>query len=200
MIEAKVGELQKQALPFKRLEVSRAEAMELFAQQPYKLERLADIAEDEVISIYSSGSFMDLCRGPHLTDTSEIGAIKLLAVAVLIFEAMNTIRCTARLRHHRSNARSFGATRLERLESAKLRDHRQIRARVGAHSINEAVGPGLAYIGIPKVTHQSGDEIIGGASILRQAMKWSFTPHVGSPPSGKLPGIWVFYRIVCFPA
>ena len=66
---------------FERFETTREEAKKLLEGQPFKLERLADIPEGEPISFYRSGDFVDLCRGPHVESSAEIGAVKLLSVA-----------------------------------------------------------------------------------------------------------------------
>src|SRR4030042_1616676 len=82
-IEASMKEIIKARYPFERKEISRPEAEEMFADQPYKLELIADMPEDEVISIYTQGEFTDLCRGPHVDNTEQVnpGAFKLLKVA-----------------------------------------------------------------------------------------------------------------------
>ena len=79
-------------LPFERLELSRDEAGEVFRKmgQKYKVERLADIPEGETISLYRSGDFVDLCRGPHLARTGEIKAYKLLSVAGSYYRGLET--------------------------------------------------------------------------------------------------------------
>ena len=67
--------------PFQREEVSREAAQRLFADQPYKLEIIADLPEDTTLSIYRHGDFIDLCQGPHVAGTADIEAIKLLNIA-----------------------------------------------------------------------------------------------------------------------
>ena len=67
-------------LPFTREEIDKEKALKIFASQPYKLE-LIDELGDEALSIYNQGSFVDLCRGPHINNTAEIGPFKLLSVA-----------------------------------------------------------------------------------------------------------------------
>ena len=80
-IEEKMEEIKKAAYPFTCQEVSREEAQKMLAGQQYKLERLADIPDDGVITMYSCGNFTDLCRGPHVATTADIGAVKLMSVA-----------------------------------------------------------------------------------------------------------------------
>ena len=68
-------------LPFERREVSKEEALALFADEPYKLELIRDLPDEATISVYRQGDFLDLCRGPHVPDSGRVGAVALLSVA-----------------------------------------------------------------------------------------------------------------------
>ena len=87
VFEARMREIIKASYPFERREISRKEAEEMFTDQPYKLELIGDMPEDEIISIYSQGEFTDLCRGPHVGKTSQVNpeAFKLLKGVCLYF-------------------------------------------------------------------------------------------------------------------
>src|SRR5437773_2064678 len=80
-IEKKMAEVTKADYPFTREEVSRAEAKKRFTDDPLKLERIGDLKEGEVISVYTDGPFVDLCRGPHVPSTGRIKHFKLLHAA-----------------------------------------------------------------------------------------------------------------------
>jgi len=80
-IEKKMAEVLKADYPFVREEVSRAEAKKRFKDDPLKLERIDDLKEDEIISVYTDGPFVDLCRGPHVPSTGRIKHFKLLNAA-----------------------------------------------------------------------------------------------------------------------
>jgi threonyl-tRNA synthetase len=80
VIEQKMKEIIKANLPFKHREITKNEAKELFAAQPYKLELIGEIADDKV-GVYEQGKFIDLCRGPHVNSTGEIKAFKLMSIA-----------------------------------------------------------------------------------------------------------------------
>src|SRR5918992_487659 len=80
-IEALMRETIAAKLPFQREEVSRQEARTLFSHQPYKLEIIDSIPDAETLSIYRHGDFIDLCQGPHVANTKDIAAVKLLSVA-----------------------------------------------------------------------------------------------------------------------
>src|SRR5919206_1920105 len=79
--EAEMKKIAAERLPFVREEVNRQEAERRFVDDPLKLERLAELGDDEVISIYTDGPFVDLCRGPHVPDTSRIKYFKLMHTA-----------------------------------------------------------------------------------------------------------------------
>src|SRR4051812_18389301 len=79
--EAEMRKVAQEKLPFQRAEVSRDEARVVFKDDPLKLERLEDLGADEVISTYRDGDFVDLCRGPHVQDTSWLKHFKLLNTA-----------------------------------------------------------------------------------------------------------------------
>ena len=80
-IEARMAEIVKADEAFERRVVTRAEAEEIFASQPFKLELIAELPEDAVITTYTIGKFTDLCRGPHLPSTGKLGAFKLTKLA-----------------------------------------------------------------------------------------------------------------------
>jgi threonyl-tRNA synthetase len=80
-LTAEIQRLLASASPFERREVTKAEALALFADEPYKVDLIEGLAEDEAISVYRQGEFLDLCRGPHVPDTGRIGAVGLLSVA-----------------------------------------------------------------------------------------------------------------------
>src|SRR5438046_8289116 len=79
--EAEMRKVAADKLPFVRAEVSRADAQRVFVDDPLKLERLSELGDGEVISTYTDGPFVDLCRGPHVPDTSYVKAAKLTSVA-----------------------------------------------------------------------------------------------------------------------
>src|SRR5699024_965431 len=79
-IETEMMKIVKENLPIVRKEVSKAQALDLFADDPYKVELINDLAADETITVYQQGDFVDLCRGPHVPSTARIQVFKLLSV------------------------------------------------------------------------------------------------------------------------
>lgn len=80
-ITSQMKKIIKERKRFKRIEISRAQALEMFKDEPYKLELINELPEDEIISIYEEGDFVDLCRGPHIDTTKDIKAFKLMSIA-----------------------------------------------------------------------------------------------------------------------
>ncbi|MDO8665368.1 MAG: threonine--tRNA ligase [Gemmatimonadales bacterium] len=144
-IEAEMREVVKADYPFVREEVLRGEAEQRFAGDPLKLERLAEIRDDEVISVYTDGPFVDLCRGPHLPSTGRIQHFKLLHGAGAYWRGDERRQMLQRI----YGTAWFGKQELERyldrLEEARKRDHRVIGKALDLFSIQEDVGPGLIF-------------------------------------------------------
>ncbi|MFR0959826.1 MAG: TGS domain-containing protein, partial [Enterococcus sp.] len=80
-IEAEMMKIVKENLPIERRVLSKQEALEIFASDPYKVELISELPEEEVITAYQQGEFIDLCRGPHVPSTGRIQVFKLLSVA-----------------------------------------------------------------------------------------------------------------------
>ncbi|RIK42436.1 MAG: threonine--tRNA ligase [Chloroflexi bacterium] len=142
-IEERMHEHVAAAEPFLRAEVSRASALEIFADQPYKLEIINDLPEDAPISTYRQGSFLDLCRGPHVEDTSRIGAFKLLNVAGAYWRGDENRPMLQRVYGTSWPTQKELEDYLYRLEEARKRDHRRIGRELGLFTFSEDVGPGI---------------------------------------------------------
>ncbi len=142
-IEGKMREVAQQGHPFVREEVGRERARERFQDDPLKLERLEELGDDEVISIYSDGGFVDLCRGPHVGNTSQIRNFKLLHAAGAYWRGDSTRQMLQRIYGTAWFKQSDLEAHLRRLEEAEKRDHRMIGKQLDLFSIHEDVGPGL---------------------------------------------------------
>jgi threonyl-tRNA synthetase len=143
--EAEMKKVAAEKLPFVRAEVSQAEAGKVFSDDPLKLERLADFeGTDEVISTYTDGGFTDLCRGPHVPDTSYLKHFKLLHTAGAYWrgdekrQMLQRIYATAFFKKEDLDAH------LHRLEEAKRRDHRLLGKALDLFQFH-AVSPGSAF-------------------------------------------------------
>src|SRR5690349_7102500 len=144
-IEKRMGEVVKAGYPFVREEVSRAEALQRFKDDPLKLERIADLGPDEVISVYTDGPFVDLCRGPHVPQTGAIKHFKLLHAAGAYWRGDERRQMLQRIYGTAWFKKEDLEAYLHRLEEARKRDHRVIGKQLDLFSIQEVVGPGLVF-------------------------------------------------------
>jgi threonyl-tRNA synthetase len=124
--EAEMRRVAAEKLPFERSELSRDEARNVFRDDPLKLERLADLPDDEVISSYRDGAFVDLCRGPHVPDTSWIKHFKLLNTAGAYWRGDVTRPMLQRIYATAFFKKDDLEQHLHRIEEARKRDHRLV--------------------------------------------------------------------------
>ena len=124
--EAEFRKVAAEKLPFERREVSRAEAAEIFRDDPLKLERLFDLPEGEVISVYRDGEFVDLCRGPHVPDTGWLRHVKLTHGAAAYWRGDARRQSLQRIYGTAFYKKDALDTHLRRLEEARRRDHRAV--------------------------------------------------------------------------
>ena len=125
-IEAEMREVARGDDPFERQVVSKEEARALFADDPLKLERLEELGDDEVISVYRNGPFMDLCRGPHVPATSAVEHFKLLSTAGAYWRGDEKRQMLQRIYGTAWFTEKELQEYLTRLEEAKRRDHRKL--------------------------------------------------------------------------
>lgn len=143
-IEEKMAEIAGQALPFSHKTISRQEAIEMFRNQgeKYKVELLEEI-EDDTVSIYQQGSFVDLCRGPHIPNTSWVKDFKLLRVAGAYWRGDENNDVLQRIYGTAFFDKKALKKHLNDLEEAKKRDHRRLGKDLQLFTINDQIGPGL---------------------------------------------------------
>lgn len=143
-LNEEIQRLLAAAAPFERREVSKEEAVELFADEPYKLELVRDLPDDAVISIYKQGDFVDLCRGPHVPDTGRIGAVGLLSIAGAYWRGKSDNTMLTRVYGTAFPTKKELDEYLERMEMARQRDHRKLGRELGLFSFQEE-GPGFPF-------------------------------------------------------
>ena len=193
-IEARMAEIIAAAEPFERRVVTRAEAEELFADQPFKLELIAELPEDEAITTYSIGKFTDLCRGPHLPDTSKVPAFKLTKLAGAYWRGDSDREMLQRVYGTAFFSKKELETYLTNLEEAEKRDHRKLGRELGIYTMDPLAGVGLPMY-LPK-----------GARIIRTMQEWLrrdlyergyeevITPHIYNADVWKMSGHYDFYH------
>ena len=184
---------------FERQEVNRQEAQNIFAQQPYKLEIIEGLPEDETISIYRHGGFVDLCQGPHVDNTADIAAFKLLSVAGAYWRGDETRPMLQRIYGTAFESPDQLADHLARLEEAEKRDHRTLGRQLGLFTIHDEIGPGLI------VWHPKGGQV---RTIIedywrelhyRRGYDIVYSPHIGRAKLWQTSGHLDFYRESMYP-
>ena len=199
-IEKAVRKLIGAKLPFVREELTRDQAKELFKDQPYKLERLADIPEGEPISIYRTGDYVDLCRGPHVEHSGCIGAVKLMSVAGSYYRGDEHNKMLQRVYGIAAASQKELDAIVKRLEEAKRRDHRKLGKELELFTITESVGPGLAHW-LPKGARiRVAIEDYWRKEHFRHGYEMLFTPHIGRSNLWETSGHLGFYKDSMFPA
>jgi threonyl-tRNA synthetase len=179
-IEARMREIVDSDLPIERQELSVQQAKELFGEQddPYKLELLDEI-EDDHVTLYRQGDFVDLCRGPHVPSTGRLGALKLLSLAGAYWRGDERRQMLQRIYATAFPQQKELDSYLERLEEARRRDHRRLGRELDLFSIVDEVGPGLV------LWHPKGAlirEVIEDfwRRVHRQrGYELVYTPHIG---------------------
>ena len=143
-IEDKMMELARQKSAFVRTEVSKADALKAFTEKgdEYKCELIGEL-EDGTITFYTNGAFTDLCRGPHLRDTSVIKAVKLTAIAGAYWRGDQERQMLTRVYGVSFPKKSLLDEYLQMMEEAKKRDHRKIGKEMELFTFSQRVGQGL---------------------------------------------------------
>lgn len=199
-LEKEIYHLINKALPIEQEFTSVTEARQLFKDNPYKQEWLDEIEKKgELVSLYWIGKgtpeeFVDLCSGPHLTNTNQIGAIKLLSIAGAYWHGDENKQMLTRIYGTAFPSKEELQSYLHLLEEAKKRDHRKLGQELELFIIDEEVGKGLP-LWLPK-----------GAFLRNQLINFALetyyqhgylpvaTPHIGSKKLWETSGHWNFYR------
>src|ERR1700726_550355 len=195
-IEAKMRQLAAQDLPNERKLLSKPEALELYKKtnQTFKCELVEEKATEPMVSFYTTGKFIDFCRGPHIPSTKRITAFKLMSVAGAYWKGQE-----ANPQLQRTYAAAFYTQKeldeyLHRLEEAKRRDHRKLGVELDLFSIQEEAGPGLIF------WHPKGGLIRKimedwlRDELLRRGYDLVVTPHIMKLDLWKTSGHTGFYR------
>ncbi|MCB2376943.1 threonine--tRNA ligase [Hymenobacter sp. BT635] len=180
-IEKKMLELAKNKSRYERREVSKADAIAYFTEKndPYKLDLLERL-DDGSITFYQQGDFTDLCRGPHIPDTSPIKAVKLLNVAGAYWRGDEKNKQLTRIYGITFPKAKELTEYLEKLEEAKRRDHRKLGKELELFAFSEKVGAGLP-LWLPKGTalRERLEQFMRKAQIKSGYLP-VVTPHIGS--------------------
>ncbi|MDR2721727.1 MAG: threonine--tRNA ligase [Coriobacteriaceae bacterium] len=195
-IEARMAEIVEAGLPFTRQVLTRAEALDFFASkgQTLKCELIEELPEGETITAYGTGSFTDLCRGPHLGDTSKLAAFKLTKLAGAYWKGDSERPMLQRIYGTAFFNKKDLEEYLHNLAEAEKRDHRKLGRELDLYMMDPVAGVGLPLY-LPK-----------GARVIRTMQEWLrrdlyargyeevITPHIYNADVWKTSGHYDFYH------
>jgi len=195
-IEAEMARIIGEDQPFERSVLSRQEAEAVLKEkgQGYKLDRLRDIPEDEPVTIYRNGDFMDLCAGPHVERTGAIKAFKLLSVAGSYFRGDEKNPMLQRIYGTAFPSKGELKQYLERIEEAKRRDHRKLGRELELFMFSPRVGSGLP-LWLPKgaILRQTLEDFLKQEQTRRGYLP-VVTPHLAKIDLYERSGHWGHYQ------
>lgn len=145
-VEAEMKKIIKANYPIIRKEISKADALELFKEEPYKIELIENLPETETISIYTQGDFTDLCAGPHIPSTGYIKAYKITSVTGAYWRGDEHNKMLTRLYGTAFDKKSALEEYITAIEEAKKRDHNKIGRELGYFMTDETIGQGLPLL------------------------------------------------------
>lgn len=193
-IEARMTEISRGAHPFTRTEIDRKKAISLFEadNEKYKTELAQDI-DDSVVSLYQQGSFQDLCRGPHVPDTSWINNFKLLRVAGAYWRGDEKNDVLQRIYGTTFFDKKALKKHLFALEEAKKRDHRKLGKELELFTTDDEVGPGLILWQPKGALLRRLIEDFWKEEHYRHGYELLYTPHIARKDLWKTSGHLDFY-------
>lgn len=200
-IEREMKKCSKSAKNIIRRELSKDEALEMFKDDPYKMDLISRMDENEtVISCYSQGDFTDLCRGPHVDNTKEIKYFKLLKVSGAYWKGDAKNKMLQRIYGIAFDTEEDLNAHLEALEEAKQRDHRKLGKDLGIFMFADLVGKGLP-MWLPNgfIVRRTLVDYITDKEIAL-GYKHVMTPSLGNVDLYKTSGHWDHYKDDMFPA
>jgi len=198
VIESKMKEVVAADMPFVCEEMSKDKAQKLFAAQPYKLELINEIPE-ETVTIYRQGSFTDLCRGPHVGSTGEIGAFKLLSIAGAYWRGSEKNPMLQRIYGIAFNKQREIEEYLEAQEELKKRDHRKIGKDLDLFVFSELVGKGLPILTEKGSIIRRELERFVVDEELKRGYKHIYTPDLAKVELYKISGHYPYYKDTMYP-
>jgi threonyl-tRNA synthetase len=193
-IEQRMHAIVDEARPFTRREVTIDEAREAMQDQPLKLELINELPSTATISLYTQGGFTDLCRGPHLPNTSYLAAVKLTKLAGAYWRGDNSRQMLQRIYGTAWFSQKDLDAYLTRIEEAEKRDHRKLGRELGIYMMDEQAGVGLPLY------------LPNGARVIRTLQEWLrrdlyargyeevITPHIYNADVWKQSGHYYFYH------
>lgn len=200
-ISLEMQSLIKENLSFEKKDIDIDEAKKFFSEEPYKLELIDDLEKEgnTTVSTYKSGEFTDLCAGPHINNSNEIGAFKLLSLAGAYWRGSEKNKMLTRIYGTCFSTQEELDDYLNILEEVKKRDHRVIGKELELFSIDDKVGPGL-ILWHPKLSIVREEiELYWRKEHRKRGYQYVYTPHVGTSSLWETSGHLDFFKEGMFP-
>ncbi|MBO5304163.1 MAG: threonine--tRNA ligase [Clostridia bacterium] len=193
-IEAEMKKIIKANYPIIRKEITKEEALELFASEPYKVDLIENLPEDATISIYTQDDFTDLCAGPHIPSTGYVKAYKLTSVTGAYWRGDESKKMLTRIYGTSFDKKADLEEYLTAVEEAKKRDHNKIGRELGYFMTDENIGQGLPLL-MPKGAKlfQILSRFIEDEEERRGYVRTK-TPYMAKRELYKISGHWDHYR------
>ena len=198
-ISKEMKKIAKDGKKIIRHEISKQEALEMFKEDPYKIDLIENMPEDEVISCYSQGDFTDLCRGPHVDNVKMLKNFKLLKFSGAYYKGDSKNKVLQRIYGVCFDTPEALEQHLSELEDAKARDHRKLGKDLGIFMFSDLVGKGLP-MWLPNgfiVRRALVDYIMDKEISL--GYQHVMTPSLGNVELYKTSGHWDHYKDDMFP-
>ena len=199
-IEKEMKKIAKDGKRIVRRELSREEALEMFKDDPYKIDLINGMDKDTLITCYSQGEFTDLCRGPHVDTVKELKNFKLLKASGAYYKGDAKNKMLQRIYGVCFDSKEDLEKHLAELEDAKERDHRKLGKDLGIFMFSDIVGKGLP-MWLPNgfiIRRKLSDYITDKE--IEQGYKHVMTPSLGSVDLYKTSGHWDHYKEDMFPS
>ena len=199
-IEKEMKKISKSNKLIKRIELTRDEALDMFKDDPYKIDLITNMGDDEIISAYRQDDFIDLCRGPHMESTKCMKYFKLLKVSGAYFKGDSKNKVMQRIYGVCFENEEDLIEHLKLLEEAKERDHRKLGKELGIYLMTDLVGKGLPmYLPNGFILWNLLENYIRNKEISR-GYKHVLTPPLGNVELYKVSGHWAHYKDSMFPS
>ncbi|NLY60723.1 MAG: threonine--tRNA ligase [Clostridiales bacterium] len=194
-IEAEMSKIVKENLELERFELPRQEAIEYMADknETYKVELIEELPQDSIISFYKQGEFVDLCAGPHLSNTGKVKAFKLLSLAGAYWKGDEKNKMLQRIYGVSYPKKSQLEEHLKRLEEAKKRDHRKLGKELDLFSIYEE-GPGFPFFHPKGMVLRNTLEDFWRKEHIKRGYEEVKTPIILNQDLWKRSGHWDHYK------
>lgn len=198
-IEKEMKKIAKSDKRISRLELSKSDALEMFKNNPYKLDIINNLSDDEVISAYKQDDFVDLCRGPHMPTTKSMKYFKLIKVSGAYYKGDSNNKMLQRIYGVCFETEEDLNNYLKELEEAKLRDHRKIGKEQNLFMLSDLVGKGLPmYLPNGYILWEELEKYIKNKE-KKLGYKHVMTPPLGNVELYKTSGHLDHYRESMFP-